>query len=212
MVINRNETVAPLFFYLYRQLTALRDDHQAAGFGIALYPEGVLVYTAYDRQNYAIDRSTFQLPPEAEARYRLILNSQLWWMDKMPRKLPVDGRASCASMLGFTPDQPAFECEDINTQVLAPFNSQRGMCARRLRVMLECMAEMLFDYGFELGVDHFSWDWKMVRSPDNFQAGAVQAGQPYMTGSYYQSGPYCDQQQFPQSGYAYYENQERVAQ
>ena len=93
--------------------------------------------------------------------------------------------------------------------MLAPFNSQRGMYARRLRNMLECMAEMFFDYGIELGVNSFSWDWQYIRPLEELQATPVQAAQGTWDG---QNAQYYSAAQFPQDGANYYEQQERIAQ
>ena len=211
MVIDRNETVAPLFWYLYRpQVASRRDDnHAAGGFNVALYPDHTLVFCKFDGLNRLIDRCTFQLPAEVTGRYMMILDSQSWWMGKLPREIRTDGRASYACLFGFTRQHPLFSCEDINTLVMAPFNSQRGMYARRLRGMLECMAEMLYDYGIELGVDKFGWDWQYIRPLEELQATPVQAAQ---AGWDTQSAQYYSAQQFPQDGASYYEQQERIAQ
>ena len=209
MVIDRNETVAPLFWYLYTPLTASRreDNHAVGGFNVALYPDHTLVFCKFNGLNELIDRCTFQLPAEVTGKYMMILESQSWWMGKLPREIKTDGRASYTSMFGFTRQHPLFSCEDINTLVLAPFHSQRGMYARRLRGMLECMAEMLYDYGIELGVDRFAWDWQYISPLEQMQATPVQAAQ----GSA-ESAQYYSARQFPQDGAAYYENQERIAQ
>ena len=207
MVIDRNETVAPLFWYLYRpQVASRRDDnHAAGGFNVALYPDHTLVFCKFDGLNRLTERCTFQLPAEVTGRYMMILDSQSWWMGKLPREIRTDGRASYSCLFGFTRQHPLFACEDINTLVLAPFNSQRGMYARRLRNMLECMAEMLYDYG----VDKFGWDWQYIRPLEELQATPVQAAQ---AGWDVQSAQYYSAQQFPQDGASYYEQQERIAQ
>lgn len=209
MVIDRNETVAPLFWYIYTPLTASRrdDNHAAGGFNVALYPDHTLVFCKFNGLNVLTERCTFQLPAEVTGRYMMILESQSWWMGKLPREIKADGRASYASMFGFTRQHPMFSCEDINTLVLAPFNSQRGMYARRLRGMLECMAEMFYDYGIELSVDGFDWNWQYIAPLEQMQATPVQAAQGGT-----QSAQYYSARQFPQDGAAYYENQERIAQ
>lgn len=208
MVIDRNETVAPLFWYLYTPLTASRrdDNHAVGSFNVALYPDHKLVFCKFDGLNQLVDRCTFQLPPEVTGRYMMILDSQSWWMGKLPREIQADGRASSASLFGFTRQHPLFSCEDINTLVLAPFNSQRGMYARRLRGMLECMAEMLYDYGIELGVDKFTWDWQYICPLEKMEGTPVQEAQGGWGAQNYAA------QQFPQDGASYYENQERMAQ
>ena len=211
MVIDRNETVAPLFWYLYRPMVVSRrdDNHAAGGFNVALYPDNTLVFCKFDGLNRMVDRCTFQLGPEVIGEYMTILESQSWWMGKLPREIRTDGRASYTCMFGFTRSHPLFACEDINTLVLAPFNSQRGMYARRLRNMLECMAEMFFNYGIELGVNSFSWQWDMISPLESMQATPVQAAQRNWDG---QSGQYYSATQFPQDGASYYEQQERIAQ
>lgn len=209
MVIDRNETVAPLFWYLYAPLTASRrdDNHAVGGFNVALYPDYTLVYCVFNGMNELVERDTFQLPAEVAGRYMMILESQSWWMSKLPREIKSNGRAAYVSMFGFTRQHPLFSCEDINTLVLEPFNSRRAMYARRLRGMLECMAEMLYDYGIELSVDDFHWDWNRISPLEYMQATPVQAAQGDL-----QSAQYYSAGQFPQDGAAYYENQERVAQ
>lgn len=208
MVIDRNETVAPLFWYLYRPLAASRKDgdHAAGGFNVALYPDHTLVFSKYDGMNQLSERCTFQLPAEVTGRYMAILDSQTWWIGKLHKEIRTDGTPSYKCLFGFTRQHPLFSCEDINTLVLAPFNSHRGMLARRLRGMLECMAEMLYDYGIELGVDKFAWDWKYIRPLEEVQATPVQAARTDT-----QSAQYYSAQQFPQDGASYYEQQDRMA-
>lgn len=180
MVIDRNETVAPLFWYLYRpQVASRRDDnHAAGGFNVALYPDHTLVFCKFDGLNRLIDRCTFQLPAEVTGRYMMILDSQSWWMGKLPREIRVDGRASSTSLFGFTRQHPLFSCEDINSLVLAPFNSQRGMYARRLRMMLESIAEVLYGCGIGLTVDSFVWNWQMIRPINPMNEMSAQLVQP----------------------------------
>ena len=207
MVVDRNEIVAPLFWYLYAPLKASRkeDNHSVGCFNVALYPDHTLVFTKFDGLHQLVERCTFQLPAAVTGRYMLILESQAWWIGKLPLAIHADGEASTKSFFGFTPQHPLFACEDIDTLVLADFNSQRGMYARRLRGMLECMAEMLYDYGIELGVDRFYWNWDRIQPLEQMQQSTVQATQRGWDNQY-------AAQQFPQDGASYYENQERMAQ
>jgi hypothetical protein len=165
MVVDRNETVAPLFWYLYRPHTYGRrnEAHVSGGFNVALYPDHTLVYCTFNGAGVMQNASTFQLPPEVTARYLMILESQSWWMSDTPLNICVDGdRPSSTSRFGFTKRHPLFSCQDINTMVLAPFHSERGMYARRMRVMLECLSQMLYRYGILLSVDSFSWNWQYI--------------------------------------------------
>ena len=207
MVVDRNATVAPLFWYLYRpHHNGRRDDnHASGGFNVALYPDHTLVFCKFNGLNQLVDRSTFQLPPEVTGRYMMILDSQSWWMGKLARGIKTDGKPNYTCMFGFTQQHPLFSCEDINSLVLAPFNSQRGMYARRLRGMLECLSEMLYDYGVLLGVDSFNWDWQYIRPLEQMNGAQMQTG-PQMV---QQSWQYTAQQ--PIEASSYYE-QDRMAQ
>ena len=206
MVIDRHETIAPLFWYLFRphQATRRDDNHAAGGFNVALYPDHTLVFCKFDGLNQLVDRCTFQLPAEVTGRYMMILDSQSWWMGKLPREIKADGRASYTSLFGFTRQHPLFSCEDIDTLVLSPFNSQRGMYARRLRGMLECLSEMLYDYGILMGVDSFDWDWQYIRPLEHMGGMQQTAPQPM------QSWQYTAAQQPQDASYAY--EQDRMAQ
>lgn len=152
---------APLFWYIYRPTCRSSRDTDG-GFNIALYPDHTLVYNRYNQVNQIVDQSAFQLPPEVTAKYLTILNSQSWWMGEMPLNISVNGKPQYSCMFGFA-GHPLFICDEINTLVLKPFNSQRGMYARRLRMMLESIAEMLYSYGIGLTVESFVWDWRVIQ-------------------------------------------------
>ena len=193
---------APLFWYIYRPGHYVSSED--GGFNVALYGNNTLSYSRFNGAGQVMDECTFQLPPEVLGTYMMILNSQSWWMGKVPLNIRTGGQAQYSCMFGFA-GHPMFICEEINTLVQAPFNSQRGMYARRLRGMLECMSEMLYDYGVELGVDKFGWDWKYIRPLEELQATPVQAAQAAQSAQYYSA------QQFPQDGAQYYEQQDRMA-
>ena len=206
MVIDRNNTVAPLFWYVYKPLVSSQgeDNYAVGGFHVALYPNHTLVFCKYNGLNQVVQYNTFPLSPEVTGRYMMILENESWWIGELPREIHVSGQPTSQSVFGFTWQHPLFICEDINTLVREPFNSKRGMYARRLRGMLEHMHEMLFPWGIELDVDYFDWKWHMIR-PLEAQAEYTQPTMgAWNTGSYAQN-------QFPQDGAAYYENQ-RAAQ
>lgn len=230
MVVNRNETVAPLFWYLYRPHAYGRRNAARAdgGFNVALYPDHTLVYCTFNGEGVMTGCNTFQLPAEVTGRYMMILDSQSWWMGKLPRNICVDGdRPASTSRFGFTEKHPLFSCQDINTLVQAPFNSERGMYARRLRVMLECLSEMLFQYGIDLSVNSFSWNWQYTCPLEHMTehaAAAMQAAQqnwqyadPQQQGWQYaaaqqqpqQDWQYADPQQQPQQAWQYAEPQQQ---
>ena len=165
MVIDRNQTVAPLFWYVYQPLVESHgeDNYAAGGFRVALYPNHSLVFCKYDGFNRLTQTSTFQLSPEVTARYMNMLENQSWWMGDLPREIHVSGQPTSQSVFGFTRQHPLFICEDINTLVREPFNSQRGMYARRLRGVLEYMHELLYRWGIELSVDSFDWQWSIIQ-------------------------------------------------
>ena len=152
---------APLFWYIYRP-SRKGNGEGDGGFNIALYPDHTLVYSRYNTADQVIDQSAFQLPPEVTATYLTILNSQTWWMGDMPLNIRVNGKPQYSCMFGFA-GHPLFICDEINTLVLKPFNSQRGMYARRLRMMLESIAEMLYGFGIGLTVESFVWDWRVIK-------------------------------------------------
>lgn len=157
-----NTGAAPLFWYIYRPGRKNSQGDYDGGFNVALYPDHRLVYCRFDEMNQIVDQSVFQLQPEFTAHYLTILESQAWWMGETPLKIRVGGKPQYSCMFGFA-GHPLFICEEIDTLALAPFNSLRGMYARRLRMMLECLAEKLYAYGIGLTVDSFVWNWRMIQ-------------------------------------------------
>ncbi len=166
---------APLFWYIYRPVSS-EAAQQGGGFNVALYPDNRLVYCRYNSIGQPESESVFQLPSTVSSRYMTIVESQSWWMGRVPLRITSSATPRYASMLAFA-GHPMFICEEINTLVLAPFNSQRGMYARRLRMMLESIAEMLYEYGIGMTVDSFVWDWQKI-CPINGMNGAHQMVQP----------------------------------
>ncbi|MGN0754252.1 MAG: hypothetical protein ACI4ME_07325 [Aristaeellaceae bacterium] len=209
MVIDRNDAVAPLFWYVYVPHTSSRrSDHGSKdGFNVALYPNNTLVYCRFNANKECVDSCTFQLPPEVKAQYLAILESQTWWMARQPREVHVPDRPSSTSMFGFTLQHPMFACQDLERMAFLQINSRLGIYARRLCSMLECMSEMLFDYGIELGVDLFHWNWQMIQ-PMNQMQGSVPPQQNWGYAYAANYGP----EQYAQGGDSYYDNQDRMAQ
>ncbi len=162
MIVNTG--MAPLFWYIYRP-GVCEAGSADGGFNVALYPNNTLTFRHFNHLGQVDSESTFQLPPEVTGRYMMILDSQSWWMGKLPLRIKASTQARYSSMFGFA-GHPMFICDEINTLILAPFNSQRGMYARRLRMMLESIAEMLYDYGIGLTVESFVWNWEKI-SPIN---------------------------------------------
>lgn len=164
MVVGMNE--APLFWYIYYpnpRYAQLGD----GGFAVELYDDGILTYKRYDQEGCYVENTAFQLPLEVTRRFQTILESQTWWMGSVPKKIEVKEEAVYTSQFGFR-GYPLFLCEEINRLVLSKFNSRRGMYARRLRMMLESISEMLYDYGIGLTVNSFTWDWYRINpvTPD----------------------------------------------
>lgn len=155
---------APLFWYIYRPTQKhARRGQGDGGFNVALYPDSTLVYCRYNQANQIIEQSCFQLPEEVAENYLMILQSQTWWLRTQPLHIRVKNRLpqySC--MFGFA-GHPMFTCDEIDKVVLTPINNQRGMYARRLRVMLEFIAEMLYSCGVGLTVDSFVWNWQIIQ-------------------------------------------------
>ncbi|MBQ8202534.1 MAG: hypothetical protein IJZ74_12290 [Clostridia bacterium] len=174
MIVNTG--MAPLFWYIYRpgRVAAGSED---GGFNVALYPDNTLTYRRFNGAGQVVDDSTFQLPPDVLGRYMMILESQAWWMGKIPLNIKASGKPQYSCMFGFA-GHPMFICDEINTLILAPFNSQRGMYARRLRMMLESIAEMLYDYGIGLTVESFVWNWQMIHPISPLSQQTAQMVQP----------------------------------
>lgn len=166
---------APLFWYIYRPGHYVSSED--GGFNVALYGNNTLSYSRFNGAGQVMDECTFQLPPEVLGTYMMILNSQSWWMGKVPLNIRTGGQAQYSCMFGFA-GHPMFICEEINTLVQAPFNSQRGMYARRLRMMLESIAEVLYGCGIGLTVDSFVWNWQMIRPINPMNEMSAQLVQP----------------------------------
>ena len=156
--------MSPLFWYIFRPCsgTGAQDD---GGFNVALYPNNTLTYCRFNSAEQVVDTSTFQLPPEILGQYMMIVQSQSWWLGRVPLHIGTGTQPLYSSMFGFA-GHPLFACDEINTLVMEPFDSERGMFARRLRMVLESICEMLISCGVMLTVDSFEWDWRMISPVD----------------------------------------------
>lgn len=170
MIVN-TET-APLFWYIYRPHTSRRTD--PGGFSVALYGDNILVCRKFNALQQEIECDHFQLPPEVVGSYMQLLQNQSGWMGKVPLSIKTNGAARYSCMFGFA-GQPMFYCEEINTLVQAPFNSVRGRFARRLRLMLEEVSELLFDCGIGLTVEDCVWDYVRIKPLETLEQEAAQA-------------------------------------
>ncbi len=169
MIVNTG--AAPLFWYIFRPMNDGAGQPNG-GFNIALYPDDRLVYRCYDVFGQAQEECVFQLPTNFASHYMTIVESQAWWMGRVPLRITASAAPRYASMFAFA-GHPMFICEEINTLVAAPFNSQRGMYARRLRMMLESIAELLYEHGIGMTVDSFVWDWEKIRPINGAAHGMV---------------------------------------
>lgn len=196
MVLNTKEE--PLFWYAY-QPAARKDLPEDGGFSITLYRSNRLNFRKYNIYGQ-YEESDLQLPPQVLGRYMMIQESQEWWLKDVPleikssqsggMRLKVDGEPQYKCLFGFA-GYPLFECQEINTLVLAPFNSMRGMYARRLRMMLESVAEMLHYHGITLTVNTFSWGWEAIQPTGSMEAQTAQPMNDKMPqADYYNYGQY----------------------
>lgn len=176
MVVNTSEE--PLFWYAYKP-TAKRENPENGGFSIALYRSNRLNFRQYDIYGRYTE-SDLLLPPEVLGRYAMIQESQDWWLRDVPLEIRYnqqgglrlrtdDGDPTYVCLFGFE-GYPLFECHEINQLVKRPFNSLRGMYARRLRMMLESVAEMLYVCGIRLTVDTFGWGWNVMQPTGSMEA------------------------------------------
>lgn len=169
----------PLFWYIYSPSTKRgRKSRGAEGFNVALYSDSTLVYSKYDQKNQLRERNCFQLPPEVTDTYLMILQSETWWLRTLPLNIRAHGHVpeySC--MFGFV-GHPVFTCDELHKTVLLSDANRNGVYARRLNVMMEFIAEMLFNHGVLLQLDNFTWDWNRIRPIQQPQyAPATDAGQ-----------------------------------
>lgn len=155
-------TPAPLFCYVYRP-GQKRSRHGDGGFNVALYPDSTLVYCRFDRSNQVLEETYFKVPEEVTEKYLMIVQSQSFWLSEQPLHVGVkSGIPAYSCMFGFA-GHPLMTCDEIDSLVLQPFNNMRGMYARRLRVMLEFVAEQLYRCGMGLTVDSFVWNWQIIQ-------------------------------------------------
>lgn len=197
MVVNTNEE--PLFWYAY-QPAARREHPENGGFSIALYRSNRLNYRMYDIYGQFTE-CDLQLPPEVIGRYAMIQESQDWWLREVPQEIRMNPNGGLR--LRTDHDDPAyvclfgfqgyqmFECHEINQLVKRPFNSLRGMYARRLRMMLESVAETLHYCGIRLTVDTFGWGWNVMQPTGSMEAVEAQPMNDKMPhADYYNYGQY----------------------
>ena len=163
---------APLFCYVFRP-GRKRSRNGDGGFNVALYPDSTLAYCRFNMDNQVVEESWFKVPEEVTDRYLMILQSQSWWLSEQPLHVSVKtGIPAYSCMFGFA-GHPLMTVDEIDSLVLRPFNNMRGMYARRLRVMLEFVAELLYSCGMGLTVDSFVWNWQIIQPitpvPQNMQ-------------------------------------------
>lgn len=153
----------PLFWYIYSPRARRgRKRSGSEGFNVALYSDGALSYSRYDGEVLQ-EESYFQLPPEATDTFLMILQNETWWL----RTLPLHIRSQqeipeYCCRFGFA-GQPLFTCDELHKMALLSDVNRNGVYARRLQVMMEFIAEMLYSYGLLLQMDRFEWDWRLIQ-------------------------------------------------
>lgn len=163
----------PLFWYIYSpRISQGRRKTDSQRFNVALYSDGSLVYNELDEYNRNIGCSYFQLPTEVTDGFLQMLQCESWWL----RTLPLHLRSQQAvpdysSMFGFA-GHPLFICDELLKMRQLADDDRNGVYARRLHVVFEFIAEMLYDHGVMLMVDRVKWDWRKIQPLPQEEAAA----------------------------------------
>lgn len=159
--MQQNTCGAMLFSFRYQPvLAAQREDD--GGFQVALYGNNTLVYTAMHRDGRILSTNTFAISPAVLGDYLYMVDCETWWLRGLPLNVSKFQQPHSRVMFQFS-GHPTFTVDDIFEAAGLPFNSQRGLLARRLLLMLEGLADMLTSCGLYLAPWNFRWDPHVAR-------------------------------------------------
>ena len=148
--------LAELFSYQYRPLRHSRSQADG-GFKIALLGNNTIVYTTFSRADVPLTRCVFPVSPDVVMYCMRLMISESWWICHMPLLMSSRSHPGSKSVIGMA-GHPQFTVEDLMDTAQLPFNSERGLWARRMVVLLENVSEMLISCGLYLTLSSFLWD------------------------------------------------------
>ena len=148
--------LAELFTYQYRPFRHSKNNADG-GFKIAIFGNGTLVYTTFSRAQVPMTRYSFPISQDVLMRYMSLLNIESWWISRMPLNISKPFTPGYTSYVGVT-GHPMFSVDDLMDTSQLPFNSERGLLARRLVMLLENVSEMLIPCGLYVTPNSFLWD------------------------------------------------------
>lgn len=148
--------LAELFTYQYRPFRHSKGNTDG-GFKIAVFGNNTLVYTTFSAMQIPMASYIFPLSPEVLGRYLSMLDCQGWWLSRLPLNISKPSTPGYTAMIGLS-GHPMFSVDDLEEAAHLPFNSERGMLARRLLVLLENVSELLISCGLYMTPNSFLWD------------------------------------------------------
>ncbi len=162
-----------IFWYIFSSAEGRgRKRHCDERFNVALYEDGVVLYTKIGANFQPEGYTCIQLPLEVVDEYRTMLQHEYWWLNGMPENIVMENAVpTYCSKICFE-GHPAVYCDEMKQLAMLPDDNRNGVYARRLHVMLEFFTEVLFKHGVLFTMDYFNLDWKHVHVMSQYEMAA----------------------------------------
>lgn len=170
-------TSSPVFRYAFRPL-ACRQYPDDGGFSVTLFTNDTLAFNVVDIYKRSRLLMWFQVSPDVKKDYFALLDHADWWLFQVPTVMREDGQVQFTSMFGFDTHQ-ALVVDDLPLLSQRPYGDPVGRYARHLFALHEDISDMLLHHGFQMQLDGFSWDTRVVapvprpNASEDFVPGAV---------------------------------------
>lgn len=148
------QPVRAIFCYAFRVLAP--GPRQDSGFAVNVFDNDTLQYTEYKPGGAEARQETFMLQPGTRMRLMEIIGCGSVWLGAVPPRMGTGSAPMTEARIGFA-GYPVRIVQDLPLLITAPFRSQTGHNARILYNLLEDVASILFESGFVLLPDGFTW-------------------------------------------------------
>lgn len=148
-----------LFYYRYMLPENKLRAGAPGGFSFTIFSNGTLNYSSHRQDGGVIGYTLFRLANAAEITQDMetLFGYFTWWLTGSGLSIDMEnGRAAYRSEFGIK-NHPLFEVDEIERLANDEFLSDTGHFARRFRLLLEDVAEMLTRSGIFVNTNSFTW-------------------------------------------------------
>lgn len=143
-----------IFCYAFRVLAP--GPRQGSGFTVNVFDSDALQFTSFRPGGRMDQQLNFMLPPGTRRRILGLIAHAGLWLGVVPPVMGTGREPMTESRIGFS-GYPIRIVQDLPVLAGGAFRSLTGHNARILYNLLEDVASILFEYGFYLQPDGFTW-------------------------------------------------------